>query len=80
VILKVSDQGPGVPEGDLERIFERQYSQRPTEGAGSDDHRWHSGLGLWIVRRNVEAMGGDVKALNVPKGGLILSVSLPVAR
>jgi two-component system sensor histidine kinase ChvG len=80
VILKVSDQGPGVPEGDHERIFERQYSQRPTEGAGSDDHRWHSGLGLWIVRRNVEAMGGDVKALNGPKGGLILSVSLPVAR
>lgn len=78
--LTVSDQGPGVPESDLERIFERQYSQRPAEAAGADDHRWHSGLGLWIVRRNVEAIGGDVNASNGRSGGLILKVSLPLAR
>jgi two-component system sensor histidine kinase ChvG len=79
--LRVRDQGPGVPEGDLERIFERRYSQRPEEGSGDqgDDQRWHSGLGLWIVRRNVEAMGGDARAMNAPDRGLIVELNLPLA-
>lgn len=79
--LRVRDQGPGVPEGDLERIFERRYTLRPEEGSGEhgDDHRWHSGLGLWIVRRNVEAIGGDVRAVNAPDRGLVVEVHLPLA-
>jgi len=79
--LRVRDQGPGVPESDLERIFERRYTQRPEEGSGEqgDDHRWHSGLGLWIVRRNVEAIGGDVRAVNAPDRGLVVELHLPLA-
>lgn len=74
-LLRVSDSGPGVPEGDLERIFERHMSRRP-EGQGGEVE--HYGLGLWIVRRNAEAMGGRAWAANAPGGGLVVSVALPL--
>ena len=72
----VEDQGPGVDPSNLERIFERYFSERPvgTEGEGS-----HFGIGLWIVRRNVEAMGGTVNAAVRESGGLRVSVSLRLA-
>lgn len=77
--LTIADEGPGVPSQDLERIFERRFSNRPTqeaEGAGSS---LHAGIGLWIVRRNVEAVGGQVHAENGPSGGLMMQISLPLA-
>ena len=40
----------------------------------------HAGLGLWIVRRNVEALGGSVVAANRPGGGLSIAISLPRSR
>ncbi|WP_096701626.1 ATP-binding protein [Magnetospirillum sp. 15-1] len=74
--FRVLDQGPGVPETEWERIFERHLSHRPgtTEGGGD-----HYGLGLWIVRRNAEAMGGRAWAGQAPGGGLTITVSLPLA-
>lgn len=80
--LTVEDQGPGVPDDDLERIFERYYSRRPSEkGQQKTDggERRHFGIGLWIVRRNVEAVGGSVKAENRAEGGLCVTVTLPLA-
>lgn len=74
-LLRVQDGGPGVAESDLERIFERQMSRRP-EGLGGEVE--HYGLGLWIVRRNAEAMGGRAWAASAPGGGLEVSVSLPL--
>src|SRR5207237_1300570 len=56
-VLTVSDQGPGVPAGQLDRIFDRYYSERRAEAA-SDNPSSYFGIGLWIARRNVEAMGG----------------------
>jgi two-component system, OmpR family, sensor histidine kinase ChvG len=76
-VLKVRDQGPGVAESERERIFERQFSRR---GEGQDGNVEHYGLGLWIVRRNAEAMGGTARAANIaPNGGLEVTVEVPLA-
>lgn len=76
-VLCVRDQGPGVAHGDLERIFERQFSHRD-EGQGGGVE--HYGLGLWIVRRNAEAMGGRAWAENAQGGGLAVFVAMPLNR
>ena len=75
-ILTVEDQGSGVDPENLERIFERYFSQRPADGENEESH---FGIGLWIVRRNVEAMGGSVTAENLDAGGLRITVRLHVA-
>lgn len=86
VALVVEDDGPGVPPQTLPRIFERHFSSRPAEhGAGPEctgrdagAGNGHFGLGLWIVRRNVEALGGRVTAENRPTRGLRVRVELPM--
>lgn len=82
--LVVEDDGPGVEPFNIERIFERYFSQRPAEvsvnGVGGNGDAPHFGIGLWIVRRNVEAVGGRVYAENRPSGGLCLRVSLPLVQ
>ena len=75
--LCVMDQGSGVAESELERIFERHLSRRPDRGGETGGHE-HYGLGLWIVRRNAEAMGGRAWAATVPGGGLAVTVSIPL--
>ncbi|WP_408834578.1 ATP-binding protein [Acidocella sp.] len=58
--LAVDDEGPGIPDGKLDSIFDRFYSERPqTESFGS-----HSGLGLSISRQIVEAHQGRISAEN----------------
>jgi two-component system sensor histidine kinase ChvG len=78
--LTIEDNGPGVPEEDLEKIFDRYFSKRPAAEArdGGVETR-HFGIGLWIVRRNVQAIGGAVAAENRPEGGLRMGVLLPLA-
>ncbi|MEK7328184.1 MAG: HAMP domain-containing sensor histidine kinase, partial [Chloroflexota bacterium] len=64
--LTVSDNGPGVPEADLPRLFDRFWrgeKSRSRAGGGA-------GLGLAIARQLVEAQGGTIAASNVPGGGL----------
>lgn len=73
--IAVVDEGPGVPEDRLERIFNRGISDRPDEGPGYDGAP-HAGIGLWIVKRNVEAMGGSVTAGNVSGGGFAVHIRL----
>lgn len=81
VVLAVEDRGPGVKEANLERIFQRYVSIRSSI-TGSDgtqqDSGPHFGIGLWIVRRNVEAMGGTIIACNRDGGGLSVLVTLPI--
>jgi two-component system, OmpR family, sensor histidine kinase ChvG len=76
--LTVSDQGPGVPAEQLEHIFDRYYSERrpeePSEASAS-----YFGIGLWISRRNVEAMGGAIETENQSPHGLAVHVTLPLA-
>lgn len=84
--LVVDDEGPGVDPANLERIFERYFSHRePGRGMPEDEAAAHQagaahfGIGLWIVRRNIEAFGGRVRAENRPTGGLRMTVTLPLA-
>lgn len=67
VEIIVDDDGPGVPEGAFERIFERFYTDRPEQGFGQN-----SGLGLSISRQIIEAHGGRIQAANraAPSGGI----------
>jgi two-component system sensor histidine kinase ChvG len=76
--LTVSDQGPGVPVGRLERIFDRYYAERHAE-ASNETSESHFGVGLSIARRNVEAMGGTIEAENRTPHGLAVHVRLPLA-
>jgi two-component system sensor histidine kinase ChvG len=61
VVITVDDDGPGIPPHSLERIFERFYTDRPSQGFGQN-----SGLGLSISRQIVEAHGGRIWACNRP--------------
>ncbi|MEK9661074.1 MAG: stimulus-sensing domain-containing protein [Alphaproteobacteria bacterium] len=68
VVVTVDDEGPGIPEENLESIFRRFYSDRPHD-AGCDAGSGaapagHSGLGLSISRQIVEATGGSIRAEN----------------
>src|SRR5215470_12862135 len=76
--LTVSDQGPGVPVGQLERIFDRYYTERRVE-APNEPAESHFGIGLSIARRNVEAMGGTIEAENRIPHGLAVHIRLPLA-
>ena len=76
--LAVCDQGPGVPAGQLDRIFDRYYSERRAETT-SESPSSYFGIGLWIARRNVEAMGGTIEAENRSPRGLEVHVRLPLA-
>jgi len=75
VELKIDDEGPGIPVDKIDRVFERYFSSRPDQGG--PDQAPHSGLGLWIVRRNVEALGGKVTAVDRIGGGLTIVIVLP---
>ena len=73
-LVTVSDEGPGIPEPDLERIFERFYrvdKARSRESGGT-------GLGLSIVKHLVELLGGRVWAANRPEGGAVFTIGLPL--
>ncbi len=61
VELIVEDEGPGIPQDALERIFERFYTDRPEQGFGQN-----SGLGLSISRQIVQAHRGTIRAENRP--------------
>ncbi|MDB5396476.1 MAG: ATP-binding protein [Rhodospirillales bacterium] len=80
--LRIDDQGPGIDPKKIDRIFDRYFSLRPvrlSDEAG-DETLPHAGLGLWIVRRNVEALHGTVTATNLDRAGLRIRVMLPISR
>jgi two-component system sensor histidine kinase ChvG len=60
VVVTIEDEGPGIPDGKLEAIFERFYSERPA----SEKFGTHSGLGLSISKQIVEAHRGSIRAEN----------------
>lgn len=72
--ITISDDGPGIPETDLEQVFEpffRLEKSRSRETGGT-------GLGLSIARIIVRAHGGDVSLANRSENGLIATVTLPL--
>ena len=76
--LTVSDQGPGVPAAQLERIFDRYYVERAAEASNEPVER-RFGIGLSIARRHVEAMGGTIEAENRVPHGLAVHLRLLLA-
>jgi signal transduction histidine kinase len=71
VILEVSDSGPGVPARDRERVFEPFVTTKPI-GEGT-------GLGLFVCRNIIRALGGTIEVCDGPRGGALLRTVLPVA-
>jgi two-component system sensor histidine kinase ChvG len=69
-VVAVSDTGPGIPPGDLPRIFDRFFTARPD--------RRGTGLGLALTKAIVEAHGGSVAAASPPGRGAEVSVRLPI--
>jgi signal transduction histidine kinase len=71
-LLTVSDDGPGVADGERDAIFERFRRGTASVPGGS-------GLGLALVRESVQAVGGDATAVESPWGGLTVRVRIPAA-
>jgi two-component system phosphate regulon sensor histidine kinase PhoR len=72
VAISVSDEGPGVPDEDLSRVFERFYrvdKSRARDPGGT-------GLGLAIVKHLVELHGGSVRAENGPEHGARFTITI----
>lgn len=71
VQLAVRDEGPGLPLGSEERVFERFYRADPARtGEGT-------GLGLSIARAIVESLGGTIRATTATGGGALMTIELP---
>lgn len=75
-VISVADEGPGIPDNHLDRIFDRFFTFRPP--AARRDAAGHTGLGLAIVKAIVEAYGGSVRASNRERGALF-EIRLPRA-
>jgi two-component system sensor histidine kinase BaeS len=76
VEIAVQDSGPGVPQADLDRIFDRLY-----RGDASRQHeQGGSGLGLTIAKSIVEMHQGQIKALSATGSGLTIRILLPAIR
>jgi two-component system sensor histidine kinase ChvG len=76
IAVEVRDQGPGIPEEHLERVFDRFFSWRPDD-LSPDPSLGHMGLGLAIARAVFESYGGSLKARNEPSGGACFEARLP---
>lgn len=74
--ISVLDEGPGIAEEDLARIFDRFYRAEPSR----ERAKGGAGLGLAIVRAIIERHGGRIEAANRPEGGTRFTVYLPSLR
>lgn len=72
LLMEICDSGPGIPESELHRVFDKFYRVPVPEGAGG------TGLGLAICKGIVEAHGGNILAENRAGGGLRVIVALPL--
>jgi two-component system, OmpR family, sensor histidine kinase MprB len=72
--VTVRDHGPGFPDGDLDKVFDRFWRADETRGKPG------SGLGLAIVQRVGEEHAGVARAWNAPEGGAVVSLELPAIR
>ena len=72
--LTLSDDGPGVPEEALPRLFDVFYRSDPARKNPAGG----SGLGLSIAARAVQRMGGTIRAFHAPTGGLAIEITLPL--
>ena len=73
--IEVRDTGPGMPDSEAQRVFERFYRADPARART----RGGSGLGLSIVAAIVTAHGGTVSAASTPGEGLVVTVLIPIS-
>ena len=71
--IAISDDGPGLPEGDIERVFEPFYRVEGSRNRNTGG----SGLGLSIARNIAQAHGGSVRLRNLARGGLEATLRIP---
>lgn len=71
LVVQVADSGPGVPEADKERIFEKFAQVKGTERRGA-------GLGLTFCKMVVETHGGTLSVTDSPFGGALFEIKLPI--
>ncbi len=69
-VIRVADEGSGIPENQLDKIFDPFYTTKPTG----------TGLGLAVVHQIVEQHGGTIRAARNPDRGMTFSVFLPLSR
>jgi signal transduction histidine kinase len=74
--ITVGDEGPGVPDADLPRIFERFYRADKARSRGERDPGG-TGLGLAIVKHLIELHGGTVSAINRKPRGAVFTIDVP---
>lgn len=72
-VLRVADEGVGIPKEDLPHVFERFYRAESSRGGEG------SGLGLAIVRETVESLDGRVEVKSAPGAGSVFTVLLPLS-
>jgi two-component system sensor histidine kinase KdpD len=72
--IQVRDHGPGIPPGELPRLFERFF-----RGVAAKARASGTGMGLWIVRGLLAAEQGRVWAENCPDGGAQFTIAVPVS-
>ena len=73
-VIRVLDHGPGIPEQDLVRVFERFYRVDKSRSRSPGG----TGIGLAIARHLTELLGGTIEAANRPEGGAVFTVRLPL--
>lgn len=73
VTVRIEDDGPGIPEAELEAVFEPFHRLDASRNRGTGG----TGLGLAIARQAVHGHGGGIRLANRPEGGLMVAVRLP---
>jgi signal transduction histidine kinase len=74
VVIRVCDRGPGIPEPELERVFDPFMRLEASRSRDTGGH----GLGLSIARSILRGHGGDIVLTNRSSGGLCASLILPI--
>lgn len=72
--IKIKDQGPGIPESEMENVFAPFYRVDPAR----NPEKSGTGLGMAVSRDIIRAHGGDISLYNQDKGGLLVVVVLPL--
>jgi len=70
IAINISDAGPGMPDNDIERIFDKYKRGSRADSRGS-------GIGLYIARLLTEAHGGTIRAANNPDAGAVFRIEVP---
>ena len=75
LLIRIVDQGPGIPPELIERVFEPFFRVDPARRQSVPG----AGLGLAISREIIERLGGTIRVSNAAGGGLIQEIRLPLA-